>query len=61
MLEAALPGDGLDIGTIAVACGLGYLDFRFAAEPWRAAHPRLAAWFARIGAAPALARTAPKE
>lgn len=61
MLEASLPGEGLDIGTIAVACALGYLDFRFAAEPWREPHPRLAAWFARIGAAPALARTAPRE
>ncbi|MDE2007921.1 MAG: glutathione S-transferase N-terminal domain-containing protein [Rhodospirillales bacterium] len=61
MLEAAPPGEALDIGTIAVACGLGYLDFRFAAEPWREAHPKLAAWFARIGAVPALAATAPKE
>jgi glutathione S-transferase len=26
---------------IAVGCGLGYLDFRFADRDWRTAHPRL--------------------
>ena len=47
------------IGSIAVGCALGYLDFRFAKEPWRAAHPKLAAWFAKAAEAPALARTVP--
>lgn len=59
MLEANPPGEALDIGSITIACALGYLDFRFAAEPWRPAHPRLAAWFARMEAVPAIARTAP--
>ena len=58
-LEAAPPGEALDIGTITVACALGYLDLRFAAEPWREGRPRLAAWFARMSAIPAIARTAP--
>jgi len=47
------------IGSLAVGCALGYLDFRFAAEPWRPAAPRLAAWFATAAAEPALALTAP--
>ena len=34
-----------DIGLVAVACALGYLDFRFAHEPWRDSRPRLAAWY----------------
>lgn len=59
MLEATLPGEAADIGTVAVACALGYLDLRFAGEPWREGRPRLAAWFARMEAMPALARTAP--
>ncbi len=59
LLEAAPPGDEVTIGTIAVACALGYLDLRFAAEPWREGRPRLAAWFARMEAIPAIARTAP--
>jgi glutathione S-transferase len=33
------------IGTISVACALGYLDYRFAAMDWRAKHPKLAKWF----------------
>ncbi len=58
-LEAA-PPEGLgDIGAIAVGCALGYLDFRFADEPWRAAHPKLAAWFEAASKLPPLARTAP--
>ena len=32
-----------DIGGIALACALGYLDLRFAGG-WRASHPKLAAW-----------------
>ncbi len=60
-LEADPPGQALDIGSLTIACALGYLDFRFAAEPWRDGHPRLAAWFAAISAIPALQRTAPRE
>lgn len=33
------------IGVIAVACALGYLDFRFANTDWRTARPALAAFF----------------
>lgn len=35
--------DQPDIGTISVACALGYLDFRFG--DWRDQRPKLAAWF----------------
>jgi glutathione S-transferase len=48
-----------DIGEIAVACALGYLDFRYAAEPWRPTRPKLAAWFAAIGERASLKATAP--
>jgi glutathione S-transferase len=58
-LEASPPEGLADIGTIAVGCALGYLDFRFAHEPWRAAHPRLADWYAEVGTLPALTKTAP--
>lgn len=34
-----------DIGLVAAACALGYLDFRFAEEPWREGRPRLAGWY----------------
>jgi len=33
------------IGQIAVACALGYLDFRLPEEDWRKAHPKLDCWY----------------
>ena len=35
----------LDIGTVAVGCALGYLDFRYGDRKWREGRPRLARWF----------------
>jgi glutathione S-transferase len=60
-LESESLHQTLDIGTIAIGCALGYLDFRFAHEPWRPAHPRLAEWFAAFSAHPCMARTVPRE
>ncbi|MBZ8117511.1 glutathione S-transferase [Roseovarius sp. LXJ103] len=34
----------LDMGQIAVACALGYLDFRHVEREWRGVRPQLAAW-----------------
>ena len=59
VLEADVPADHLDIGTLAIACALGYLDFRFEAEPWRPTHPKLAAWFEKMAARPELTKTKP--
>ena len=42
-LEADLPGHEINVGTITIACALGYLDFRFAGE-WRKSHAKLSAW-----------------
>jgi glutathione S-transferase len=61
MLEAEADQLGLltTIGEITVACALGYLDFRYANEPWRPGHPKLEAWYAKVAAMPALAKTMP--
>lgn len=59
MLESDPPGKMLDIGSIAIACALGYLDFRFAARDWRKSSPNLAAWFDEFSKDPAFARTVP--
>jgi len=58
-LEARPPAVGaVDVGTIALACALGYLDLRFGGE-WRAGHARLVAWLDAFAAAvPAYAATA---
>jgi glutathione S-transferase len=54
-LEADPPHRTVDIGSITVACALGYLDFRFAAQPWRPAHPKLAASFEGFAENPGIA------
>ena len=58
-LEADPLGNGVDIGTIALGCALGYLDHRFAQEPWRANHPKLSDWYATFSKRPAMLATAP--
>ncbi|WP_428394078.1 glutathione S-transferase N-terminal domain-containing protein [Lichenicoccus sp.] len=50
----------VDIGHIAVACALGYLDFRFPDEPWRPSRPALAAWFVAAQAEHYLQATRPE-
>jgi glutathione S-transferase len=51
----------LSIGTISVACVLGWLDFRFSDEDWRVTRPDLAAWFEKFAARPSMTSTTPKE
>lgn len=58
-LEREDLGDALDIGTLSIACAMGYLDLRFASEGWRGSRPRLSDWAAAIGQRPSLAATAP--
>jgi glutathione S-transferase len=50
---------GADIGTIAIACALGYLDFRFAEDHWRNGRPKLAAWYASFSLRPSMVETKP--
>jgi len=60
-LEAAPPPlDPLpNVGQIALACALGYRDFRFGGS-WRSEHPRLVAWLDNFAArVPAFAATKP--
>jgi glutathione S-transferase len=62
-LEGAPPGIGSppDVGQIALACALGYRDFRFAGT-WRKDHPRLVGWLEDFAArVPAFAATAPQS
>ena len=61
-LEAAPPAlsPTPDVGQIALACALGYRDFRFG-DAWRRDRPRLVAWLDRFAArVPAFAATAPQ-
>ena len=59
-LEAEPLGETVDIGTISVACALGYLDFRYPDEGWRETRPKLAAWFEMFSARPSMSETRPE-
>lgn len=48
-----------DMAHIALACALGYVDFRLDARGWRDGHPRLAAWAATFAERPSMAATRP--
>lgn len=51
--------DRIDIGTVALGCALGYLDFRFGDLDWRSRCPKLADWYAKFSALPAMQATKP--
>jgi glutathione S-transferase len=57
---AAQATDGaIDLGTLAAACALAYLDIRFSEHGWRAGRDGLAAWFAPLAERPAMVATRP--
>jgi glutathione S-transferase len=49
----------LDMGQIAMACALGYIDFRLGDRDWRSGRPSLTAWYGTVSSRPALQATAP--
>ncbi len=51
----------LTIGHIAVACSIGWLDFRFPDLDWRGERPGLAEWFEEFSERPSMTATVPKE
>ncbi len=57
--RAAAFDDRVDLGTISLACALGYLDYRFSSLGWRDRHPKGAAWFGRFATRPSMVATRP--
>jgi len=55
-----LQGDP-DIGSITVACALGYLDFRFADDPWRPGRDALSDWFSAWSQRSCMTETHPPQ
>ena len=55
----ALNETAFSIGSIALGCALGYLDYRFDAFGWRAQAPRLAEWYAEVCTRPSFQATEP--
>jgi glutathione S-transferase len=48
----------LTIGSIAIACALGYLDLRFAQDQWRSGREQLSRWFESFSQKPSFITTA---
>ncbi len=51
----------LDAAQIALACGLGYADFRHPHRDWRTGNDALAEWYARFSERPSMQATRPPE
>ncbi|WP_245475815.1 glutathione S-transferase family protein [Bradyrhizobium sp. Leo170] len=54
-------GACISIGSLTIACALGYLDFRFASFDWRTTRPALAVWFETMSLRPSLRDTFPTD
>lgn len=49
----------VNLGTLSVACALGYLDFRFTADAWRSHREALAQWYGLFSQRPSMMATEP--
>ncbi len=59
LLQDDPPANHLDIGSITIACALGYLDLRFADDAWRDGRGKLSQWYAVMEQRPEIAQSAP--
>jgi glutathione S-transferase len=58
VLEGDVAGlAGLTIGSISVACALGYLDLRFGHLEWRDRRPQLSSWLSEFAQRPSFETT----
>jgi len=57
--EADKFGGAVDLGAVAIAVALGYLDFRYPESDWRTGRPGLTALFDRWSERPSFQETAP--
>ena len=58
---AALEKAPFTIGSVTIACAVGYMDFRYQDYGWREKAPALARWFAGVSARPSMQATVAVE
>jgi glutathione S-transferase len=58
--QRILSNTEVDVSQLALACSLGYCDFRFAELNWSARAPRVSAWYQEVMRRPSLASTDPR-
>lgn len=49
-----------NMGSIAIAAALGYLDYRYPEMNWRRGRPKLTRWFKRFAERPSFVETRPE-
>lgn len=59
--HSSLLDQSATIGTIAVGCALGYLDFRFADQMWREGRGDLSSWHEEFSKRASMRETVPKD
>ncbi len=59
--SAAGLGEEVTIGHITIAVALGYLDFRYPDDDWRAGRATLAAWYQGFAQRPSMSQTVPED
>lgn len=52
-------GEQFNLSQIALACALGYLDFRHEDRGWREGRPKLSAWYEDVSKRPSMQATIP--
>lgn len=57
--EVALPGSSPDLGQLALAAALGYLDFRLSGAAWREGRRPLADWYEAFARRSSMCETEP--
>ncbi len=57
--RAAVWAHRVDLGTIALGCALGYLDFRYPELAWRSEHPATARWYTQFAVRESMITTRP--
>jgi glutathione S-transferase len=54
-----LDAEALDIGSIAIACAIAWIEFRIPSFSWRSQAPNVAQWFDRLSQRPTFQATKP--
>lgn len=60
VLERTKFADVPTIGEVAVACAIGYADYRLTDLDWRAARPKLTEWYEKFSQYPSMLATQPQ-
>lgn len=56
-----LAGTPINIGHVAIACALGYIDFRFGGLGWRDGNPQITKWYDVFNERPSMQKTMPVD